>query len=361
MLGRLIDQLFPQHVHEPAEADIVTSFRSSHPGLSQYKPETPWGDTISLLRAGDLNLINLETSVTTSTNKWPNKVFNYRMHPANVTALQAAGIDYAGLANNHTLDFREEGLKETVSTVKDAGIAFAGAGDTAGEATRPAVLRLPRGEDGNERMIHIWAASDHPTEWATVKGFHSIDYAQATRTRLQALLHPRTASHCSPPTVSPVLKIFSVHWGPNYTWQPSQEIRDLAHFLVDSCDIDIVHGHSSHHVQGVEKYHDKLIIYGCGDLVDDYALVPEYRNDLSGVWSVQVEASDGGDRESSRLKLNKLELFPTKIERFAARRLKAEEPDSQWIRERVRILSAAMGTNVQIEEGGEGRAIVDLS
>lgn len=358
MLGRLIDQLFPQHIHEPSEAKIAQSFLSSHPNLTKYGFETPWGDALPLLRAGNLNLINLETSATTCSKKWPDKVFNYRMHPANIEALKAANIHYAGLANNHTLDFSEEGLVETVRTVNAADIAFAGAGESEDEARRPAVLRLhdKNGAEGHE--VYVWAASDHPSDWRRVKGFHFIDYTQATRDRLQKLLTTPTASSSS---ATPSLKIFSVHWGPNYAWQPAQEIRDLAHFLIDSCGIDIVHGHSSHHVQGVEKYRGKLIIYGCGDFVDDYALVPDFRNDLSGVWSVQVEVGDGGEGGESRLKLKKLEMHPTKIDRFAARRLRLDEQDSRWVRERIRTLSAEMGTDVQLEEGGEGRAIVDLS
>lgn len=365
MLGRLIDQMFPQHVHEPEEARIVKSFRSSNPDLANYTPLTPWGNTIPLLHSADLNLLNLETSATTHPMKWPNKVFNYRMHPANIAALEAAKINYAGLANNHTLDFCEPGLLETVRTVKKAGVAFAGAGESREEATNPAVLRLKRGKRDDDYEIYVWAAADHPRDWAGVETFHFIDYTPQTRSRLKELL-------TRPTPKSPALKIFSVHWGPNYSWQPAKEIQDLAHFLIDECGIDIIHGHSSHHVQGVEKYKGRLIIYGCGDFVDDYALTPEYRNDLSGVWRVCVEEDEQGEsgvsgsdisrREGGgKLKLKMLEVFPTIIERFRARRLEAGEPDSEWVRQRIKSLSAEFGTKVDLEEGGDERGIVDLS
>ena len=352
MLGRLIDQMFPRHVHEPAEARIAKSFQSSNEGLASYGPNTPWCNTLPLLHGADLHLLNLETSATTHPKKWPNKVFNYRMHPANIAALQAAKINYAGLANNHTLDFCEPGLLETVKTVRKAGIAFAGAGEIKEEATRPAVLHLPTKGQIEAHEIHVWAAADHPQDWAGVATFHFIDYSPQTRQRLKELL-------TKPAATTPALKVFSVHWGPNYLWQPAQDIRDLAHFLVDECGIDIIHGHSSHHVQGVEKYKGRLIIYGCGDFVDDYALVPEYRNDLSGIWRVLVEeiSNDG----SAGLKLKKLEIHPTKIDRFVARRLYSNERDCDWVRERIRDLSAELGTAVEIESGGGGRVVVDLS
>lgn len=351
MLGRIIDQLFPEHVHEPSEANIARSFRRSNPKLENYGPTSPWGDAISCVRQGVLNFVNLETSATTHATKWPNKVFNYRMHPANISALHAAKIHYAGLANNHTLDFDEPGLAETVKTVREAGLAFAGAGTTEAEAQRPAILTLPSpSHPSTPHKVCIWSASDHPSDWQHIPTFHSIDYSAATKHRLRDLIHST-----SPPDAS--LKIWSCHWGPNYAWQPAQEIRDLAHFLVDECDIDIVHGHSSHHVQGVETYRGKLIIYGCGDFVDDYALVEGYRNDLSGVWRVIVGES-GNER---RLGVRRLEMFPTKIERFQARRLKVGEEDARWVREKVVALSRELGTDAVAEGGGEGRVIVEVT
>lgn len=349
MLGRLIDQMFPQHINEPEEGRIAQSFLRSHPNLSPYGPTTPWGNTLPMLHSADLNILNLETSATTHQTKWPNKVFNYRMHPANIAALQAAKVHYAGLANNHTLDFSESGLLETVRTVKKAGIAFAGAGESRDEAVRPAVLPLsPEAKDKEAKHeVHIWAAADHPSDWAKVPTFHYIDYSAPARKRLKDIL-------TKPSPNRPLLKVFSVHWGPNYSWRPADEIRDLAHFLIDECGIDIIHGHSSHHVQGVEKYKGKLIIYGCGDFVDDYALTPEYRNDLSGIWQVQVEENES----SGGLKLKRLDVFPTKIDRFRARRLDAGEVDSEWVREKIKELSAEMGTHV---EDGEGCVTVDLS
>jgi poly-gamma-glutamate capsule biosynthesis protein CapA/YwtB (metallophosphatase superfamily) len=110
MLGRLIDQMFFEHVYEPEEARLAQSFLKSRFRQTNFERITPWGDTLPLLQRADLNLINLETSATTHAVKWPNKVFNYRMHPANISALTAANIHYAGLANNHTLDFSQAGL-----------------------------------------------------------------------------------------------------------------------------------------------------------------------------------------------------------------------------------------------------------
>ena len=315
------------------------------------------------------------------------------MHPANaIGALQTANIDYVCLANNHTLDYGTDGLVETVWTVKKgAKVAFAGAGETTDESRRPAVLSLPRGarrkaaaegeadedrDDGGYR-IDVFSATDHPKDWADVPTFHMIDYSSTARQHLKSTLTanwPSAPQHQSQPAGSkpqppPGLKIFSVHWGPNYAWQPAPEIRDLAHFVIDECGVDIVHGHSAHHVQGVEVYKSRLIVYGCGDFVDDYALNEEFRNDLGGVWRVVVcektaeqPAEDGaGERGGRGLKLERLEIFPTRCGGFRANLLDREDADHVWVKGTVSRLSRELGTRVEEELGEEGQVVVKLA
>lgn len=412
MLGRVVDQLFSQHVNHEHDQHIAAHFVERYPSIlstENYTPSSPWGTTLSLLRESDLTLINLETSATTTAEPWPDKTFNYRMHPANLAPiLHAAHIDYAGLANNHTLDFGTEGLVETAWTLRDAGVAFAGAGESTNQAYKPVILSLPRQKfpwhTSRERAqrkqkenrtpepepqtyaVHIYSASDHPRAWSSIPTFHLIDYSPVTRVHLRQLLlsdgttthppdiesesghsdnetghenhqfHHRAHHHHqhSPSKQPPALKIFSVHWGPNYTWRPADKIRALAHFLIDECGVDIVHGHSSHHVQAVEKYKGKIIIYGCGDFVDDYALNEEYRNDLSAVWRVCVKEGNGG------LRLDRLEIHPTRVDRFRAMLLDVSDVDHRWVRDRVSRLSADVGTSVREAVGELGQIIVDL-
>ena len=268
------------------------------------------------------------------------------MHPTNIQCLKEARVDYTSLANNHTLDFSKEGLLETVHTVKKAGIAFAGAGDSREEACHPAELKLQI--DDKEYTVHVYSASDHPVDWSRVPNFHLIDYLPATRDRLKQML-------TSSPT-KPDLKIFSVHWGPNYSWMPSDDIQSLAHFLIDDCGVDLIHGHSSHHIQGVEIYKRKLIIYGCGDFVDDYAVNTTYRNDLSGIWRVGLDTTQEG-----KLQVRKLELYPSQIKRFQANLLKRSDPEHAWVHSKFQQLCRSFGTEVQRVFGDEGQILVHVS
>ncbi|KAJ5713436.1 uncharacterized protein N7483_010617 [Penicillium malachiteum] len=384
MLARQVDQLLPTSIDSPRDARNVSDLKSKHPSTlneNAYTPSAPWGTTLPLLRSTDLFLINLETSVTTTNQAWPNKTYNYRMHPANLgPVLHAAHVDYASLANNHVLDYSEEGLVETVWTLKETGISFAGAGETTDEAYKPAVLWVPRsvqefhsrrvdgkvvlpsqhrsesGENNGFR-VHVYSASDHPLDWASVPTFHFLDYSESTRERLRRLcVGSGIQNDSSESDTRPALKIFSVHWGPNYTWSPSDQIRSLAHFLIDECDVDIVYGHSSHHIQGAEVYHGRVILYGCGDFVNDYVFRETYRNDLGAVWRVIVR-----EAEKDRLMLDRLEIFPTRLEQFRACLLGIDAKDHAWVREKIQELSLELGTVAREELGQDGQVIIDIN
>ena len=390
MLGRLIDQMLPTHVHCPDEARTAQHFVRSHPHLRSYASTSPWGSTLPLLQSTDLLLGNLETAVTTHETKWPDKVFNYRMHPDNLSVLREAKMDYVSVANNHSLDFGRKGLRETLRSLRSARISCAGAGDDGKDANRPAELRLPRGgkpaadygveeeeeeeeEEGEEQAppsheIQVYAFSDHPHDWSAVPEFNLIDYTPATFSRLQSQLTTTTTSPSDPsaiparPSAAPSLKIVSIHWGPNYSWTPSPSIRSLAHHLLDNCAVDIIHGHSAHHVQGVELHRGKPIIYGCGDFVDDYAVNKEYRNDLSAVWRVEVQetetetggATEGRKGKGKRLKPVRLCVYPTRITKFQAELLDSQDADWDFVAERVTTLSEEFGTVVRRVEGAAG-------
>jgi poly-gamma-glutamate capsule biosynthesis protein CapA/YwtB (metallophosphatase superfamily) len=353
MLGRLIDQLLPSSVPAPEDASHATYFRQRHPHLKDYNHLSPFGNALTLMNSSTLVLANLETAATLHPNPWPNKVFNYRTHPANIHSLVKAGVDYVSLANNHTLDFGKQGLLDTARAVGEADIAFAGAGETAKDAKRPALLQLTN-PIGEPFEVHCYSLSDHPSDWASIELFNHIDYTSASREKVKAQLS-------APVTNPPALKVVSIHWGPNYQWQPASEIRSLARWLVEECDVDLIHGHSSHHIQGVEVIESKgrkaLIIYGCGDFVDDYAVNDRYRNDLSAAWRVHVAAEEGQDR----LRLEKLEVFPNRIKTFQANLLKTQDEDHSWIVSKFRSLCDDMGTQVNDKLGEEGQIIVRIT
>src|SRR5215212_2888083 len=98
--------------------------------LRSVRPEEPWGDTLPLLLSADLRVVNLECAITGHKRPWSRtrKVFHFRADPPAVEVLLAARVDAFSLANNHTLDFEEKGLLDTLKHLEEAGIRHAGAG-----------------------------------------------------------------------------------------------------------------------------------------------------------------------------------------------------------------------------------------
>ena len=367
MIGRLLDALLPtsiarQSPHTDPEnaARTVDSYvLKRYPELKSYNYLSPWGNSVNLLKNADLVLANLETALTTSEKQWPNKAFNYRSHPDNVRCLTEVGMGgserrgYVSLANNHTLDWEIGGLHETVETLSNAGVEYAGAGRSAEEAARPARLRLG-GDNGWD--VKCWSFADHSSDWRGVDAFNLINYTSKSREMVSQQLmaeQQKDADRLG-------LKVVSVHWGPNYRWHPASEIVNLAHWMIDECGVDTIHGHSRHHVQGVEVYKGKLIVYGCGDFVDDYAVDPEFRNDLSAAWRVTVGGKTEKKDGESELEIKKLEVFPNRIQRFKAHLLEKQDEDHKFLESKFRELCHAFGTKVEKELGSQGQIVVDV-
>jgi len=69
--------------------------------------------------------------------------------------------------------------------------------------------------------------------------------------------------------------VASIHWSGNWGYDIPDEQIHFAHRIVEE-GVDVVHGHSSHHVKGIEIYQDRLILYGCGDFLTDYEGIGRY-------------------------------------------------------------------------------------
>lgn len=96
------------------------------------------------------------------------------------------------------------------------------------------------------------------------------------------------------------------------------------HDLIDNANVDVVHGHSSHHPKGIEVYRNKPIIYGCGDFINDYEGIrghEQYRGDLSLMYFITLNTHTG--------ELVRLQLVPTQIKQFRVNY--ANHKDTMWL------------------------------
>ena len=90
--------------------------------------------------------------------------------------------------------------------------------------------------------------------------------------------------------------VVSLHWGSNWGYDIPQSHRRFAHMLIDGAHVSIVHGHSSHHAKAIEVYNNRLILYGCGDFLNDYEGITgkeEFRGDLTLMYFATVDDRTG--------------------------------------------------------------------
>ncbi len=347
MLGRGIDQVLPHpsdpRIYEPALSSatryVDLAERAHGPIPRPVSFQYVWGDALDELRRTqpDARIVNLETSITRS-DRYAPKGINYRMSPGNVPCLAAAGIDCCVLANNHVLDWGPEGLVETVETLTNAGIRSTGAGRDARQASAPAFVEAAR---GGRIVVFAFGSetSGIPSEWGAGEHEPGVNLLQDLTDRTVS----RIAEQVSKVKRSGDVAIASIHWGPNWGYEISRSERRFAHGLIDAAGFDVVYGHSSHHPKGMEVYRRKLILYGCGDFVNDYEGIggyEDFRGDLVLMYLPLLSRSNG--------ELLQLRMSPFQIRRFRLNRAAAQ--DAAWLRETLDRESARLGARVRLGE-----------
>jgi len=347
MLGRGIDQILPHpsdpRLYEPsmtsAEEYVELAEKANGPIPRPVDFSYVWGNALAVLRRErpDVRLTNLETSITKAVRYEP-KGINYRMNPDNVAALVAASIDCCALANNHALDWGRPGLLETLDTLGKAGIRAVGAGRNTAQAGAPAVLDVV----GKGRVVVFSfgsTTSGIPAEWAAGESEPGVNLLEDLSARTVA----RIARQTGAVKASGDVLVASIHWGSNWGYQIPGSHRRFAHGLIDSAGFDIVFGHSSHHPKGIEVYRNKLILYGCGDFLNDYEGIggyEEFRDDLVLMYLPIHSVSNG--------ELLELKLIPFQIKKFRLNRVSRQ--DAVWLRDILGRESAEFGIRVSLNE-----------
>lgn len=271
MIGRGIDQLFEPHCHPKLHEPWMTDARhyvDLAEGINGPIPQPVthtyvWGDSLEdcAKEKPDFRIINLETSLTLSETFATEKSIHYRAHPNQVGILRAANIDGCILANNHIMDWGREGLKETIHTLNVANIRYAGAGCDADEAQKAIEFSLP----STTLKLAAWGSvtSGIPLNWQAGEQQSGVNIMEVLS--LRHILQTLKAL-----SAKGTLLIVSIHWGDNWGNDIPLEQRSLAHTLIERGGASIVHFHSSHHPKAIELHRNRLILYGAGDLINDY-------------------------------------------------------------------------------------------
>jgi poly-gamma-glutamate synthesis protein (capsule biosynthesis protein) len=349
MAGRGIDQVLAHPCDPTLHEDYVASAKdyvslaeqANGPIPRNAEPSYVWGaalDELNRMRP-DARIINLETAITRS-DDYARKGINYRMSPENADCLSAAGIDCCVLANNHVLDWGRSGLLQTLAALERLKIKAAGAGRNVVEAAAPAVLDL-----ATKTRILVFSfgavTSGITRSWAATTDIPGVNLL----TQLSEADARRAAEYIISIKQPGDLAVVSLHWGSNWGYEISAEQQLFARTLIDRANVSIVHGHSSHHAKAIEVYRKRLILYGCGDFLNDYEGIrgyEEFRSDLALMYFANIEAATGN--------LAAFEIAPLQIKNFRLSR--PSRQDIEWMQQTLNRESMRFGTGVVLDPGG---------
>jgi poly-gamma-glutamate capsule biosynthesis protein CapA/YwtB (metallophosphatase superfamily) len=354
MTGRGIDQILPHpndpRIHEPiaksAKEYLRLAERVNGPIPYPVNFDYVWDEALDVLRLNGpaVYIVNLETAITRGEN-FLAKGINYRMSPENAECLTAAGIDCCVLANNHILDWDEAGLIDTLATLEKLGIKTVGAGRNSFEARAPAVIGA-----GQNRRVIVYAAasvsSGTPGSWAAGETTPGVNILRDLSNAGVAEIAGQIASIKRGDDIV----IFSIHWGPNWGYFIPAEQARFARRLIDEAGVSVVFGHSSHHAKAIEWHGAGLILYGCGDFLNDYEGITgyeKYRDDLALLYAITLDPSSG--------RLDQLELEPFQICRFQL--IRPTKEDVIWLEHTLDRESRQFGTRVRLLPSGSLRTL----
>ena len=249
---------------EPASEDFTTSIVfTGDIELSEYVQSTydasgidgvASGDIQTLLNDATFTMINNEFCFSERGEKAPDKQYTFRVNPYYVSILNDLGVDIAGLANNHVLDYGHDGLTDTFTTLAGAGIDYTGAGNSLEEASKLIVKT-----DAAGRTYGFLAASHViPVGSWNVLNSQPGEFCFYDETDLLNAIAEAD---------SQVDYLFvTVHWGVEHTTELEDYQINDGHNMIDA-GADAVIGMHSHCLQPVEYYNGKPIFYSLGNFI----------------------------------------------------------------------------------------------
>jgi poly-gamma-glutamate capsule biosynthesis protein CapA/YwtB (metallophosphatase superfamily) len=229
--------------------------------MNRYGNNYPFLHVQKELESVDYAIVNLETAVTKRGTPY-NKQFNFKTGPESLKALKDAGFHMVSLANNHTMDYGEQGLVDTMDYLRDIGLAYVGAGRNSDEAYAEQIISI-KGKQigilGFSRVLPTASWYATPTKPGIASGYQ-IDRTVRIIERVREEVD--------------YVFVF-MHWGVERKQTPEQyQIKD-ARAMIDAGADGIIGAHP-HVIQGLDYYKGKPIAYSLGNF-----LFPDYVSGLT--------------------------------------------------------------------------------
>ena len=257
---------------------------SATPQLKKNGFSDPFSPTLVHLQQADIAMANLEAPLTTAKKPVTDKTYTFKVSPAAAKDIKKAGFDLLTLANNHIGDFGPKGVIETVETLEQEQLAYAGAGRNLAEARRASTIIV----DG-KKIAFLAYSNTFP------KSF----YAGKKKAGSAPGYMSRVATDIKKTRAEADYVVVSFHWGAEKMTAPKDYQKTLGHLAIDN-GACVVIGHHPHVLQGAELYNGGVIYYSLGN----FAFGSYSRNAVTGGMA-RVHLDNG--------KLEKAEILPLNV------------------------------------------------
>lgn len=242
------------------------------------------------LKGADLVFGNLETPITTGA-EIPDFSMLFRSNPGTEQALKQVSFSVLSLANNHTPNFGEKGLRDTFAYLEKAGIKYVGAGINEQEAYQPVYIE--------KKGVRFAFLAYNDTDVVTASYEASDNRAGTAFMHIDKMIEAVKEAKQNVDIV-----IVSMHAGNEYASKPNESQIKFAHAAIDA-GANLVIGHHPHVVQTMERYKDKYIFYSLGNFVFDQPQSQETKEGLA----IKAYFSKSG--------VDKISLMPVFMENLA--------------------------------------------
>lgn len=276
----LHSQLWERAAQNAQGSDQSYNFR---PMFAQVRP---------VLSAADLAICHVETPLSANDQNLSSfPVFNVPNEIAD--AIAWAGYDECSTASNHSIDQGAGGVRSTLDALDAAGVSHAGTARSAEEAHHLTLLRV----DG-VKVAHLSYSY-------AFNGFTPEDPWEANRIQPgQIIADARRARQRGSK-----FTVVSLHWGTEYVNDPTTPQRQVAHRLADSKFVDLIIGHHAHVVQPIDRYNNKVVVFGMGNFLSGMSSSLGYAGVDDGV-IVNITVTEG----HSGFAVSKVAYTPTWVE-----------------------------------------------
>ena len=209
---------------------------------------------LGLMRGADIFMLNNEFPYTLRGEPTPEKQFTFRAFPADVSFLNDIGTDIVTLANNHAYDYGEVSLLDSMDTLKNAGIAYAGAGHDLEEASSPVYYVNDDVRIAIIASTQIERMPNPDTKGATADTpgvFRSMELDELTAAIKEAK------------EVSDFVIVFT-HWGTEGAAEPDWSQNEQAPLIAEA-GADLIIGAHPHVLQKIAWQGDTPVFYSLGN------------------------------------------------------------------------------------------------